>query len=206
MNQRFIGLLLLLLLACLLITGCETGGKLKIFNRTSYPVYAGIHGELYTIGADSSFVLEFATPTESIFNPDTGLDVDMYLAGETYQIWDAFLEAYVDSAFVRINTGETTRVYVDPNRAGIKVINQSQQYIKRIIVQKNTLSTSTTFSYDVFMAPGDVWQKPVQPATNTDSFFYIVQIVFENDTIFSYGNTQNILYVDEQFLVTVLQP
>ena len=206
MKHRFIALLLLLLAASLVMTGCENEGKLKVNNRTSYPLYLGVHGELYTIGADSSLTLRFVTPTQSIVNPDTGLDIDIYLSGETFQIWDAYLSAFVDSTTVRINTGETTSAYANPNRACVKVVNLSQRWIKKIIVQRNTVSTTNTFTYDVYMAPGDSWFKQQVPSTTTNTYFYLVQIVFENDDILSYGDNQNVLYKDDQFLVTVLEP
>ncbi|MFO7660363.1 MAG: hypothetical protein R6V77_05570 [Candidatus Cloacimonadaceae bacterium] len=206
MNKRFYGILLLLLLAFLFLTGCETGGKLKIYNKTSHLLFAGIHGELYTIGSDSTLTLDFATPTESIFNPDTSIEVDMFLSGETFQIFDEFLGTFVDSTFVVINTGETYKVYANPNRACVKVINQSQRWIKKIIVQRNTVSTSVTTTYDVFMAPGDTWFKQQIPSNSSQAFFYVVQIQFENDDLVTYGDIQNVLYADDLFLVEVLEP
>ncbi len=206
MNKTVYGILLMLILVSLVLTGCETGGKLKIHNRTSHLLFAGIHGELYTIGADSTLTLKFATPTESIFNPDTSIEVDMYLSGETFQIFDEYLGTFVDSTFVVINTGETTKVFADANRACVKVVNQSQRWIKKIIVQRNTVSTSITNSYDVYMAPGDSWFRQQIPSTPSQSYFYVVQIQFENDDMVTYGGMDNVLYSDDLFLVNVQEP
>lgn len=195
--------LALLVLVALLLAGCESGGSLKIINRTSYPLYSWIRGQYYTVPTDSSLLLDFSTPTQSVFNPDTGVDVEMYLAGETFQIWDAFDETYVDSTTVWINTGKTTQVYADPNRACVKVVNQSTQWIKKIIVQRNTVSTSVTLNYDVYLGPGESWFRQQNPATPTSQFFYLVQVIFENDDVLTFGDNQNILYADDQFLVTV---
>jgi hypothetical protein len=200
-------LICIILLAVLFTTfGCEKNGKLKVSNRTLYPVYLGVDDVNYTIPAGDDIKLEVKTGTQSPFDSDVGVYQEIYLSGDTYQIWDAYLNSFVEKTSVWINAGKTTNVYVNANRASIKVVNQSQQYIKRIIVQRNTLSTSITNVHDVFLAPGDEWQKPHPPSDTVNNYFYIVQVIFENDTALTYGNEQNHIYKGEQFLVNVLPP
>lgn len=200
-------LLLLSLLAILFSTvGCEKNGNLKIINRTSYPVYISIDDVDYTIESGEAFSKEVKTGTQSPFDSDVGVYQEVYLSGDTYQIWDAFLNSFVEKTSVWINAGKTTKVYVNPNRASIKVKNQSTQYIKRIIVQRNTLSTSNTTTHEVFLGPGTEWSKPQTPTDATTNYFFIVQIIFENDSTLTYGNEQNYLYKDDQFLITIPPP
>lgn len=200
-------LLCICLLAVLFSTfGCEKNGNLNVVNRTSHPVYLGVDDVDYTIPAGDDLNLEVKTGTQSPFDSDVGVYQEIYLSGDTYQIWDAFLNSFVEKTSVWVNAGKTTNVYVNANRASIKVVNQSQQYIKRIIVQRNTLSTSITNAHDVYMAPGDEWQKPHPPSDTVNNYFYIVQVIFENDTALTFGDEQNQLYKDDQFLINVPQP
>jgi hypothetical protein len=201
-------LLLAISLALLILTGCDKDGDLKIINRTDYNVYAGVSGSLYTIPADSTLKLHITTGRQTPFDSNVGKYVEVFLEGETYQIWDAYEETYIPSTEVWINAGKTTNIYLDPNRASVKVVNQSGQYIKRILVQRNTTYNTTTQTYEFpdLLPPGGVWHKQQNPATPQAMYYYLVQVVFENDTILTYGDTGNILYKGDQFLVTVLPP
>ncbi len=187
----------------LLTAACEKDGAIKIHNRTSHNVYVSALGSSYTVGGDSTLSLEVSTGTSSIFEPDVGKWVELVLKGETYQIWDDYESAFVDSTSVWVEAGKTTSVYLDPNRACIKVINQSTQWIKKIIIRRSTVSTAYTSSYDVYLAPGEQWFMPQPPADNLNSFYFIVQIQFENDDLLTFGDTSNVLYADDQFVVIV---
>jgi len=199
-------LLLFLFIFVIFLTGCEKDGVLKITNRTSYPINAAIYNSPQVIPPGSVLKKEITTERQSLFGGDVGKYVDLDLEGETYEIWDYDLEAYVPNTRVFVKAGQTTKVYLDPNRACIKVINQSGWNIKKVIIQQNSNSETSTNPYIVFLENNDVWYKQVDPATATESCFYIIQIVFENDTIVTYGDNQNILYTDEEFLITVTPP
>jgi hypothetical protein len=200
--------ILFILAAVLFMAGCEKDGDIKIVNRTSYNVYAGIFDEMHTIPADSVLKVHVTTQRQSIFDSSVGRYVELFLEGETYQIWDAYLEQYVDSTFVWVNAGKTTSVYVSPNRACVKVVNQTIMNIKRIIVQRNTVYSTQTMTYelDPMLIPGSSWYKQQIPADTQNQYYYLVQVVFEDDTIYTYGDTTNILHIDDEFLVTVLPP
>jgi hypothetical protein len=208
--KRFSNLILLPVLAALLLFafGCEKGGHIKIYNQTSYPVYAGALGSNYTIGSDSTLTIKVDTGTSSIFNPDVGKNVELALLGETYQIWDAFEEQFIGATDVWVEAGKTTKVYLNPNRACVKVINETDRYIKKIIVQRNTNFTTVTTNYDLLnnlLGPDESWFKPQPPADTANLYYYIVQVVFENDDTLTYGDEQNILHKDEQFLIHVTE-
>jgi len=197
---------MLIAVVLLFAMGCEKDGKIKIINRTSYPVYAGIKGDLYTIPSHSNLEKDISTNTQGPFDSNVGKYVDVALAGETFQIWDAYLNSYVDRTFVWVNAGETTKIYVDPNRACVKIVNNTDRYIKRIIVQRNTLNSTATDYYEVFLEPGGSWYKQQNPSYTNNLIYYIVQVVFENDEIYSYGGPGNYLFIDDEFLVTVEEP
>jgi hypothetical protein len=190
------------------LTGCEKDGNLRIVNRTSYPAYASVLGSSYTIPADSSLKVHVTTGRQSLFDSSVGRYVELFLEGETYQIWDAYEEQFVPKTEVWVNAGKTTSVYMDANRACIKVINQTTANIKRIIVQRNTTMATQTITYelDPMLAPGGSWYEQQVPATVQYPYYYIVQIFFEDDTSLTYGDTTNILYKDNEFLIHVLPP
>jgi len=205
MKRQNIILLIAALMLMFFVLGCEKDGTLKVHNQTSYPVYAGLLGFVYPIPADSVLKLHITTQRQTPFTQRVSRRVNLALQGETYQIWDELESTFVESTFVRIDAGGTTSVYLHPNRACIKVLNRSQWNIKKIIIQRNAGSTPFTAPYDVFITPGNSWYKQVMPATTQNSFYYLVQVQFENDTIISYGDSGNILYTDDRFLVMVEQ-
>jgi hypothetical protein len=208
MRQRVFQLLLLLIIAAagLASAGCEKDGKVRIINRTSFPLHAVVLDAAYTIAPDASKTIEVTTGTQTPLSDDVGKYVQVSLLGETYQIWDAFENHYVDSTFVWVNAGKTTSIYTFPNRASVKVSNQSGLHIKRVIIQRNTNLTSNTDTYDIDLPNGKSWFKPIPYATEENSFFLIVQAVFDDDTGEIYGSPQTIIGLDEQFLINVLPP
>lgn len=203
MHNRRLFLLILIAVILLFAAGCEKDGKIKIINRTSYPVYAGVKGDFYTISSHSNVEINISTGTQGPFDSNVGKYVDVTLAGETFQIWDAYLDNYVNGTYVWVNAGETTKIYADPNRACVKIVNNTNRYIKRIIVQRNTLNTTVTDYYEVFLGPGEFWFKQQNPSSPSNLIYYIAQVVFENDEIYSYGDNENYLFIDDEFLVNV---
>ena len=129
-------LLLLPLLALLFLAACESGGNFRVINRTSYPVYVTLDDEAeFAIPAGTEHTFEVATANQHIFNPDVSVEVPVRLVGETFQIYDEGNEVFTDTTRVVIHAGKTTSVFVDPNRASFKVVNNSSQYNPGQIVQ-----------------------------------------------------------------------
>jgi len=205
-RKRYLLQLLILLAIVLLASGCEKDGHIRIINRTDYPVYAGAFGVLHTLPGNSDLKIFVRTGRQSPFDSNVGTYVTLDLVGETYQIWDAYLERYVDSTYVWVNAGKTTNVFVNANRACIKVVNNSQWWIKKIFIQTHTPSGITTKEHSVYLAPGEDWFLQQNPSTATFTYAYIVQVMFENDTVLTYGNNQNYLYLGDRFLVDVQHP
>jgi hypothetical protein len=201
-------LLLVVLATVLMLTGCEKDGAIRIINRTSHNVYAGILGQNYTIPGDSSLKVHVTTGTQGPFDSSVGRYVELYLQGETYQIWNPDSLVFVDKTTVWVNAGNTTSAYLDPNRACVKVINQTTANIKRIIVQRNTAMATQTVTYelDPMLAPGGAWYKQQVPADLLNPYYYLVQVIFEDDTTLTYGDSTNILHSDDEFLIHVLPP
>ncbi len=198
--------LLCLGIGVLIVAGCEKDGSIKIINRTSYPVYAGIATTEYTIGEGNSRTIDVSTPTSSVFNPDVEKKVDLHLIGETFMIYDDYLEEYVEQTTVVVKPGKTTKVYIDPNRASVKVRNLTDSLITQIQVERHEIQNTYTSTYDVNIASNSEWFQTIPYATSNNQFFIIVRVLFSDGTEYLYGNTQTILGKDEQFMVEILPP
>ncbi len=206
MRHRIFLCILLTILAtmCLISTGCEKNGKIRIANRTSYPLYAVVLDTPYTIAPGSDRKINVTTETQYPFTNDVGKYVRVSLQGETYQIWDDYLSRYVDSTYVWVNAGKTTSIYTMPNRASVKVKNQSGLHIKRVIVRRVASQNTITDNYEVDLDNGESWYKAIPFATTGYNFYLTAQVVFDDNSMQSYGNQQTIMHVDEQFLIEVL--
>ncbi|MFB3844605.1 MAG: hypothetical protein ACE14O_02495 [Candidatus Cloacimonadaceae bacterium] len=199
-TRRQIWLLVILAAFLLLLFGCEKGGNIRIFNRTSHPVYVGALGSVYTVDGDSTLTLDVDTPTSTPFTNDTGRWVELALQGETYEIWDDYEEEFVGKTDVWVETGKTTKVYLHPNRACIKIFNESHWYIKHIMIQRVTNFTFVTYEYDFLgnlIAPGQIWYKTMTPADSVNHYAYRGRVIFENDQYYDFGSDQNFLYTDD---------
>jgi len=208
MRQRMMLLLLLILSSAVLIvtTGCEKNGKIQIHNRTSFPVYANILDEAYTVEPATSRIIDVPTDTQTPFTGIVSKQVKVDLIGETFQIWNPETEQYQNSTYTTVNAGETTNIYTLPNRASVKVENHSGMHIKEVLIQRNTTLTSFTETHIVDLPNGETWFTPVAYATADNSFYLHVQVIFDDDSVQDFGNEQTIIHLDEQFLIDVLPP
>ncbi len=189
-----------------LAAGCEKGGEIRITNRTSYPLHITLYDEEYTLPTQQTRVFEIDNETQTPFSGEIRKNVKLGLIGETYQIFDDYELTWIDSTYVQVKAGETTTIFVDPNRAGLKVINQSDFKINRILAYRvYPLNTQITI-YDVAIAPGGTWFRPVEYATPSNMFYNVVLVILEDETSLQYGSPQTVLEVDEQFVITVQNP
>jgi len=206
-NMKRMYLLLLPLLALLFLAACESGGNFRVINRTSYPVYVTLDDEAeFAIPAGTEHTFEVATANQHIFNPDVSVEVPVRLVGETFQIYDEGNEVFTDTTRVVIHAGKTTSVFVDPNRASFKVVNNSSQYIIQAKLFKHNFVGVVASNDTGPIAPGRFVYLPVEYATSSNNFYYYATVQMEDGATYNYGNETNILAVDQQFLITLTDP
>jgi hypothetical protein len=204
-NKLFLILLLLAFVAISLVTtGCEKDGKIRIVNRTSYPLYASVQGDNMTIAGGEARSVEVTTRTQSPLTDEVSKYVKVDLQGETFQIYDEFLQRFVDSTYVLVKAGKTTSIYAQPNRACIKVVNHSGQHISQIITHRHTEQNTITDFYNVDLPNNASWFKQEPPATTSNSFYFTVDVVFDDSTILTFGGPDSRFAVDEEFLIDVV--
>ena len=190
-----------------LLSACESGGKLKIYNQTSFPAYASIQGEdTVTIASGGEHVFDVDTETQSFLTGEVKKNVKVFAQGETYAIYDDTEEEYYDSTYVSISAGKTTNVYLNPNRASIKIINNRSASVAYAEIWQYKALTQVRVATLQNIPSGSSRYQRVDYATPTNSFYYKVLIMMENGDLLSYGDSNNILGNDQQFVVTINPP
>ncbi|MEN6444646.1 MAG: hypothetical protein ABFC98_01215 [Candidatus Cloacimonas sp.] len=183
-----------------LLSACESGGKLKVYNRCSYPAYIKVEGyEQKTLGADEEIVYNIDTKTQNIFTGTVKKDLLVWLIGETYSIHDEDLNAYIDSAWVKIEAGETYKIFLLPNRASVKIINASEQTISRAEIWQHSDLTHLQVGVLTNIMPGENKFLRVDYGRN---YYYQVELYLPDGTHQTFGSHNTILDKDQQFLVT----
>lgn len=201
--------LLLLLAALLLLTGCESGGKLRVINRSSYPVFVRVadSAELKIAGG-AEHTFSVSTAKQHIFNPGVEKVVTVWAKGETFQLEEEEqgILRYVDSTRVVIHAGETLPAYCTPNRASFKVVNNSSKAIQHAILYKRKNGGNIYVADLGWISSGEAKFIPVDYATSSNNFSYFAEITPENGSPQNFGDETNILDKDEQFLITLTDP
>ena len=203
-NILYTGWLVLLLLG---LAACESGGKFRVINHTSFPLYVTLSGETEVVipgGAEHIFAVD--TATEHIFNPDVTKEVPLRLVGETYYIYDDYEEIYTDSTTVTIRAGETLDAHINPNCASFKVVNASSKALQSVALYRHNYVAAQLVNLMENLLPGEARFLRLDYATANNNFYYYAYVQADSSTAYTYGGPATVLEKDEQFLVTVTDP
>jgi len=213
MKQRKFLLLMALPIILIILAGCESGGKFQVINRTSYPVYVSLDGgSEAVIPAAQERVFEVDTDSESFLTGKVEQKVKAKIIGETYHILDDVNDIWVDETEVKIRAGKTLSAYIDPNRASIKIKNNSSQQILTADIFKHNYVTSYKIATLSNIESGESRFLRVDYVTLNNSgqyvnpFYYVVQIRMLDETTAQYNNMTEPPLVDTQFLVEIEDP
>lgn len=122
----------LLAIVALLLVGCESGASFTVINKSNYPIYASVGNEAeVAIPSQATHTWDIDTDTQYFFGGEVRKKVKVRMKGETYLMFDEDLDAYVDSTYIYLKAGEKRPAYIWPNRAGVKIQNQSSQPMKK---------------------------------------------------------------------------
>ncbi len=205
--MKRLSLLILPVVALMFLAACDSGGNFRVINQTSYPIYVTMGDEEELAipgGGEHSFAVE--TEKQHFLNPNVRVSVPIRLRGETYQLYDAEGETFVDTTSVVIKVGETTNAFISPNRASFKVVNNSSHGVTRVDLYKhNFIGVVASFQLGN-IAPGKFDFLPVEYATNSNNFYYYATVQMDDGTVYNYGDPTNILELDHQFLITLTDP
>ncbi|MDD4309611.1 MAG: hypothetical protein PHO32_04465 [Candidatus Cloacimonetes bacterium] len=198
MKNTYVALFLLVVLL-MLLSACEKGGEFRVYNTCSYPAYASVNrGELVTIPASGNHLFKIDTDRQTIFTGDVKRTVPVTLYGETYSLFDDYENIYTDSTTIEVSAGRTLEAYLTPNKACVKVTNNSSYVIPEAeiwqLVNLNNVKVGT-FS-DI--QPGTSRFLRVAYSVPNAQVYYKVII-----TGIEYQYVSGFLQKDEQFLVMV---
>lgn len=199
--------IILAVLALLLLTACEKGGKFRVVNRTSHNLYATVgNQDQVTIPGGGEYTFEIDTPTEHFFTANIEKEVPVRLVGETYQIYDDVEEMFVDTTTVIIRPGQTLPAYIDPNRASIKIVNNSSVGMTSAMLYKHNFINASVIGSIGELESGSMTFRRVDYATPNNNFYYYVSIEMADGRILQYGGEETVLQKGEQFLITLVDP
>ncbi len=197
----------LLLAALLLLAACESGGKFRVVNQTSFPLYVTLGDGPETVipgAAEHTFSVD--TPSQHIFKPGVEQEVPVRILGETYHMYDDYEEIYTDSTSVTIKVGETLNAFITPNRASFKAVNASSQVATRISLYKHNFVAPQLVAEMLDLAPGEMRFLRVDYATANNNFYYYVVVKLQDETELTFGGPTTVLDKDQQLLVTLTDP
>jgi len=183
----------------LMLSACESGGELQVFNRCSYPAYIKVENmEQKTIPAGESVSINIDTDTQNIFTGEVKKKLPIWLVGETFSIFDEYQNAYLDSTWIEVKAGKTYSIYLNPNRASVKVINNSDQIISWAEIWQHSPLTYYQVGVMYNILPGESRFLRVDYG---NKYYYQVEIYLPDESHYTFGDSENILAVDEQYVV-----
>lgn len=198
MKERFC-LILGLAAMLLMLSACESGGKLQVFNHCSYPAYIKVENmEQKTIPAGESVSFNIDTDTQNIFTGEVKKKLPIWLVGETFSIFDEYQNAYLDSTWIEVKAGKTYSIYLNPNRASVKVINNSDQIISWAEIWQHSPLTYYQVGVMYNILPGESRFLRVDYG---NKYYYQVEIYLPDESHYTFCDSENILAVDEQYVV-----
>ncbi len=203
-----IKVLCLALCALLLLCSCESGAKFRMENRTSFPVYASVDGAAeISIPGNSEHIFNIDTDTQSFLTGKVERNVPVLVYGETYSLIDNIDSPQQDDTSITVQAGKTLSAVLHPNRASVKIVNNLNHPVARAEIwlsKINYIFESRVAVISDLEAGQQHWER-LRPCGQTDPFCYIVHVYHDDDTEFPliYGDEDNILFADDQFVVTL---
>nr|MDK2850442.1 hypothetical protein [Candidatus Cloacimonadota bacterium] len=189
----------------LILSACESGGNLKMINRTSFPVYTSVDSDsVVTIEAGEDHVFKIDTDTQTFLTGEVKRNVPVWLVGHTFSLQDRETNEFVDETVVTIKAGKTLNVYLDPNRASIKIVNNSEHIVTLAEIWEIKPTSQTRVGVMEDIMPGESQWKRVNHVTPQNTFSYRLIVYLDGeDGYLEFGDYDTILAKDEQWLVNV---
>lgn len=200
-------LLPLLLVIIFMAGGCKDGASIRVVNRSDHNLYVQVeNGSEVVIPGQGEHNWDIDTDTESFLSGHVEKDVTVRIVGETYHIFDEWEEVYTDSAQMVLRAGETRNVYINPNRASIKIVNQSSQAMNGAVLYRHNFVNASTVAVLGELQPGELIFKRVDYATPTTQFYYYAIVQMADGTVYEFGGPDSVLDKDQQLLITLEDP
>lgn len=204
MNKLYLPILLLILL---ILAGCESGAKFRVINRSNHNLYVQVeNGQEVVIPGQGEHSWDIETDTEHFLTGHVEKEVRVRIVGETYHIYDEYEEVYTDTTLVVLRAGETRNAYISPNRASIKIVNNSSQAMTGAVLYRHNAINPTTIAVLGELQPGGFTFRRVDYATPQNVFYYYAQVQMADGSSYEFGGPDTVLDKDQQFLITLTDP
>ncbi len=184
----------------LLLSACESGAKFIVHNNCSYPAYATVDTQSQVIiPAHGEHVFELDTKTQSLFTGEVKRKVAVNLKGETFSLKDVY-NLWTDDTEIEVHAGEDLHAYLDPNRACIKISNNTNRKISEATIIQNDGIIPSPYAVLYDILPGESKFMRVDYYTPNDQFYYQVELEDEAGNSFTYGDASTtMLLADQQY-------
>jgi len=195
--------------------GCaKTEGSVKIINKSDNKVFFSFdEGVVYTLDGsesnDPSREFNFRIGDQFLFFKDNTKKMTLYIEGETFQIED-----YADTSSVCVNTteieiedGKTKKIYVNPNRACVKVVNNSTEAVTEFGIKyyngSNTITLVNVLTTTV--ESGEEYFRQLNFHSVDQTAFYGFKVTMSNGNVIdhNYEEVDIAIALDEVYLIDI---
>lgn len=208
--MKHIYLYLPAILILLMVAACDKGATFEVHNQCSYPAWVSVDGDsLTTLAPGERRSYKISTDRETLISGTVYESFKVKVFGETFTL-EKEVDGHLiptDSTIVKIEAGETRKAPLLPNRACIKVTNNSSSLIQRAEIWKYKGPTQVPMGSIENVLPGSSKFQRVEYATSTNNFYYVVKLYVEgNDEPMYFGSYENVLSKDEQYHLIYADP
>lgn len=195
--------LIFLSLLLVILAGCDSGATFKVINRSDYPLYVQIDDtQMVTIAGNDEHSWEISTPKDyGIVNPKSQ-KVRVQIGGETYQLLDGDDEE-LEETTISLKAGETRNAYIWPNRASIKIVNESTVMMTEALIFKHNFVTANLEEELHDLPGGESINLRMPYAGPGNNFYYYAIIAMADGRILQFGGEDTVLEMDQQFLIVL---
>jgi hypothetical protein len=194
------------------LLACSGEGELKIINRTSHDIYFNINNIDYTLNGSD----DLQNPASQSVKLDAGSDFlntpqksyHLALEGETFAIYDENQQIDVPATQITIEADKTTSVFCDPNYACLKITNNSSQKVLSAYYIKSYNGNRINIPQAENLPPDSSTYKRLEYSLEIaeepeDIFYYIFGVTLNDSTQYTFGDENNILYLDDLYHIVL---
>ncbi len=186
----------------LILTGCDSSGELRVKNDTKHLLFFTIDGSSYEVPDSGSVTVELDVDKDWEIFDTNAKNYDLLIEGETFLIYAGSTSGYTNETQVEIEDGKTLDVYAAPTHACVKVINNCDVEVARVLYDRykdGLLQENNIPICDEGVPPGTSWYYRLTPSSDSSDISYAFTVELEDGSSVQYP--ASILDVDDQFLI-----
>ena len=194
--------LMCLVIAISFFAACAKDGEFRLINLTNHNVYYSIDKNDYILEGNEERSHDLSNDKKTMFN-ERNKRYKVKIEGETFVLVDG--EDEVTETTITIKPDKTLKAYLHPNRASLRLVNDSDMMISSLYYKQN-FEAHQNFSSELIedpIVPGDsTWFRLPASQMNPDNpgyFYYTFELRDETGRVYFFGNSSTVLDVDQQY-------